>query len=78
MSEYANYYDEALYRQLRGLVQRGLGTEKEETDDQVRRQIFETISQSVKEKYIHVFLSVYIVYIKFFHCENPLLRFILL
>lgn len=54
MREYANYYDEALYRQLRGLVQRGLGTEKEETDDQVRRKIFETISQSVKEKYIHV------------------------
>ena len=54
MNECVNLYDETQYQQLRSLVQKGLGTEREETDEQVRRQIFETISQSVRNRYIHV------------------------
>ena len=53
-SKWSGCHDEKRYQYLRRVVQEKLGTEQEESDAQVRRQISESITESAGEKYISV------------------------
>lgn len=56
MNEYGSLYDPAEegYSELRGKIQKRLGMEKEGSDIQVKRQIYEVLSAETRRKYIPV------------------------